>query len=185
MLETFDLILGFVDDLLSGRVEIEDLTVIRQVKQTYKSDTYFMKVFADNMRKWGFIVNPGDRLDYLIVQSAIKNEGVANRMRDPITYTNRLGTPEEEKIDYLYYLEHAIQNPIDQLFYVGYKKQMDEMMSMNMGYQPNSKAKNPRYVNEPIKMIVEILSDGKKLDYARKIMFPSLYKKPVIRVAKK
>ena len=46
----------------------DNLTIIRGLGREYKSSTYFMKVFQDELMRMGRYVNAGDRLEYVIVE---------------------------------------------------------------------------------------------------------------------
>lgn len=66
----------------------------------------------------------------------------------------------KEDIDYLYYLEHSLMNPIDQLFNVGYKKQLDNYASI--GYTPVNSRRQFCSIQTPIKMVVKMIVDLNK-----------------------
>lgn len=74
--EGFDIIYNMVDDLINDRISVRDyLTVIRSVGASYKSDGYFMKVFADELQRIGKPVAASERVSYTIVRTKAEEEG--------------------------------------------------------------------------------------------------------------
>ena len=65
-----------------------------------------------------------------------------------------------EDIDYEYYIGHVLMNPIDQLFSIGYMKQLEKIK--HIGYTPKNKASKPISISEPIKMIAKMIEDYQK-----------------------
>jgi hypothetical protein len=169
--ECVDALVDFACDLFEGRVGYKDLLSIKQVGANYKQESYFMNVFANYLRNAGKIVNPGDRLAYLIVQSPNKNAKVGERMRSEEIYLERLGTPQEEKIDYFYYLEKVLMNPIDLLFSVGYKSQLESLEEV--GYKPNGRY-HFKPITEPIKLMTRVVADGKDLRLVKTLLRPQI-----------
>lgn len=175
MVEAMDIIIDAVKELIEGRISYKDLIIIRTLGANYKQDTYFMKVFSDQLRKIGKPANPGDRLEYLIVSTPNPDEKIGLKMRLPETYLEQLSTPQEEKIDYLYYLEHMMINPIDQLFEVAYRKELEEFK--DVGYKPHNRCKF-KSISKPVTMMLYILRDGEDISLVRHLIrrtrFPRL-----------
>jgi hypothetical protein len=119
-------------DLYKNKIPWTDLIIIRQLGAHYKSDNYFMKVFGDEIKKLGRPANPGDRLEYLIVKDKDNSELLGQRLRLPEVYNERKGTPEEEVIDTLYYLNNLFIKSIEQLWQIGFNKELDKL---NQGYK--------------------------------------------------
>jgi DNA polymerase elongation subunit (family B) len=72
--DAFNLIINTLDDLVNDRLSPrENLSIIRSYG-TYKSDTYFMKIFGDELIRMGKPVNPSDRLEYVIVKTEAEKE---------------------------------------------------------------------------------------------------------------
>lgn len=152
-----------IKELLDDKVDHNDLVVVRSIGAHYKSPTYFMKLFADNLARLGKPARPGDRLGYLIIKPESENEKayLGNRMMLPETYMEYKGTPDERQIDYLYYLEKQFMNSLDQLFTAGFSKSLDKYK--DIVYRPNSRC---RYTSiaTPVKMIVRMLIAGEDID---------------------
>ena len=175
--ETMDIIVDSVQELLQGRVSYKDLIIIRELNSNYKSQTYFMKVFADQLHKVGKQANPGDRLEYVVVNTGILNDKVGMRMRLPEMYLEAQGTPQEEKIDNIYYLEHVLMNPIDQLFQIGYKRILESME--RLGYKPKGRYQE-RNIRQPVKMMVRMILDQRDINQVKEmIRHPDQYQAPL------
>lgn len=116
------------------RVTLKDLILIRELGGSYKSDTYFLKVFANELRRIGHPQVAGNRLEYLIVKlpdEVYKTNKSKNLQKTLVGYKMRLAELyfEEriEPIDVEYYLSNILMKCIDQLFGIGYKKELDEL----------------------------------------------------------
>lgn len=145
-----------IQKLLDGNVAYEDLVIIRELGANYKSDSYFMKVFSDNLKKAGKIVNPGDRLDFLICEDS---EAVllGQKMRLTDQYRESLSTDTPLKIDFMYYLEKVLMNPLDQLISIGFKPVIDQLQYIS--YKPSNRNK-PIHLNNIVKMIIKMKEKG-------------------------
>jgi DNA polymerase elongation subunit (family B) len=159
--EAFDVIIDAIRDLFVGNVSWKDLIMIRELGSHYKSPSYFMKVFSDELLALGKPAQPGDRLEHLYVIPNQQREGkilLGQTMRLPETYLERLGTTQEEKLDHQYYLEHVLMNPIDQLFSTRYAKELETFEEI--GYKPAGRRQFVGIKN-PVKMIQRLVQDGK------------------------
>jgi len=133
MKETLEIIVDACIELMSGNVPWRDLIMIKGLGSNYKSPSYFMKIFGDELSRIGKPANPGDRLEYLIVISkGVEGKQLLGyKMRLPVTYRERLDTDEMEKIDYIYYIEKILKNCIEQIFKVGFQ---DEIATLEAKY---------------------------------------------------
>jgi DNA polymerase delta subunit 1 len=111
-------VMEYVEDkiqaLYDGRIKVEELAIIKSIAASYKSDTYSMKVFADNLRADGKPPAPGERVDYIIVKSPDGETKTGPRMRSLEQLQEK-----KEPIDYQYYLK-SMCNPLNQLISIGY-----------------------------------------------------------------
>lgn len=159
-----------------------NLTIIRGLGAAYKSASYFMKVFSDELRAMGKPANPGDRLEYVVVKTKaeLRNEVVplGKKMRSidmwnetiDIYGENPIGVPligkkadpryvyEPENIDVVYYLEHVYMNAIDQLFSIGYSNELAPIKE-TIGYQPTQSNRRFGSIEMPCHMISKIIHD--------------------------
>jgi DNA polymerase elongation subunit (family B) len=135
---TFD-IMSTIKNLCARQVSYKDLLFIRSVSETYKNDTYFMKLFADNMRNQGQIIQGGDRLSYVVVSvhnpqpipgrtdGKTTNELLGLKLRTQEVYLRNLESECPEPIDSEYYITHAMQDSIDKLHYTGFTEELELM----------------------------------------------------------
>ena len=188
--EAINILVDSVQLLLSGNVPPTKLVTIRELGANYKSDSYFMKVFAEQLKKSGKIVNPGDRLDFVIVEDPTATL-LGHKMRLLEQYNERLTSANAEKIDYNYYIEKSLMNPINQLFEVGFKDIISKLP--HVMFRPTNRHK-PIYLDEPVKIILRMrergfdLNEFKKavkfnLDNLQEPILPQVTKQLVLKVA--
>ena len=161
--KTINKICDYAEPLIEGKIPAEDLCINRALGSNYKSNTYFMKVFSDELRREGTPAQPGDRLEYLVM----KRPGVeilGKRMMLKETYGQKIGTDKEEPIDYGYYLEKQIQNHIDQVVSISFKDIIDKLFWLKD--RPNKRCKFTD-LNEVVKLIVRMSSVGKPIKLLR------------------
>jgi len=154
--EAINILVDAIQDLLDGKVSYEDLVIIRELGANYKSNSYFMKVFSDELKKAGKIVNPGDRLDFLIVEDPTATL-LGHKMRLTEQYLERLNSPNPERIDYNYYIEKVLMNPINQLFEVGFKDDIAKLQ--HFSYRPTNRHK-AIYLDRPVQIILKMRERG-------------------------
>lgn len=158
--EAIDILVDSIQRLLDGQVPFDELIIIRGLGDNYKSDSYFMKVFADELKRLGKPVNPGDRLDFLIVdRPGVKLLGHKMRLREQ--YVDGLTSGNPEPIDYNYYIEKALMNPINQLFEVGFKDTIAKLQ--HVSYRPTNRHKNI-YLDRPVQIILKMRERGYDLN---------------------
>jgi DNA polymerase delta subunit 1 len=117
--ETYDYIIESIKCLLTRQVPISDLVIVKEIGKSYKSDSYSIKLFEEKMARQGVIINAGDRIEYVIT---VGDGLLGERM---VLIDRYQGEP----IDYYYYINNLLMKSIDNLFYVGYCKDIDQMMS--------------------------------------------------------
>lgn len=151
--DTFEMLVDEVYALVSGVVPWQDMVLIQELGGQYKQEGYFMNVFADGLRASGESVTPGDRLEYVIVEGQGK-KGTKMRLRENYK-------PEQDKIDYIYYLEH--QSEIDRAFFAAYANTIEPVA--HIGYRPVRR--QLVLCHHPVHMLVAMLKDGKDVRKAR------------------
>lgn len=197
----YELIMNTLDDMVNDKMSVrENLCVIRSLGDNYKSDSYFMKVFSDELIRVGKPANASDRLEYVIVKTKAEEAGEKNlklglkmRLIDMYEDSHNITPPEEvdenqcpselilcesdplnrkkesvafyppEKIDYEYYIGHILMASLDQLFSIGYMKNLDKVK--DIGYSPQFCRMKPVSIQEPIKMIVKMIEDYRSKGY--------------------
>jgi hypothetical protein len=182
LLEAINALIDAVQELLDGKVAPEQLTTIRELGANYKSNSFFMKVFSDRLQKTGKIVNPGDRLDFVIVEDKTATL-LGHKMRLLEQYYDKLNTPEAEKIDYNYYIEKALMNPINQLFELGFKDEIAGLRDVGW-YLPSNRHK-PIYLDRPLQIILKMLERKKSLIDFRDWVHHIIYYKATVIVPPK
>lgn len=98
--------------LLHRQVSPFDLRITQQMGDNYKSDSYHMKVFGDRMRDQGTAINPGERIQFLILEGSGKTVG--ERMCLAEHYSG-------EPIAYDHYLKRMI-NSIESMLGIIYRE---------------------------------------------------------------
>lgn len=156
--------LRFIEDvqkILNGQVDIKNLVYIRTLGANYKSDSYFMKLFGDNLKKAGKIVSPGDRLEYLIIEKP-GEKLLGNRMVLPEQYyESQSDSSSAMKIDYSYYVEKGLKS-LDDLYAIAYGKTIERRYS-NIYVQPTARNK-PIYMTKIIEMLIRMHQHRDKYD---------------------
>lgn len=130
MENVYNYIVDMVLQLLTKQISWRDLIIIESVGTHYKSDSYRMKIFKDEMAKIGSPLTPGERIEYVIVKSFGGNsdEKLGYKMRTPDVFLERLNSETPEYLDYEYYLEKKLMNSIEkQLFQIGYQDELKEL----------------------------------------------------------
>ncbi len=164
--------LAIIDEiqlLLNDKVSIEDLVSVRELNSGYKTEGFCTKVFADRLKREGTPVSPGERLDFIVVKTDEDENKLGDKMRDPIKFREKIGTPQEEYIDKYYYVNNMLRGPIDLLLTIGYKDVIEKLDSEKIGYKPLGR-KHFRPLDEPLRMISAIILDGESLNIAREIV---------------
>lgn len=131
MLQTLEMIQDECLRLQTNQVSPSDLVIIRGLGADYKSESYFMKIFADELVKIGRPAAPGDRLDYVIVKTDLAGADgrqlLGHKMRLYDYYLEQKRDGLAEPIDNDYYLEKVVKNCIEQLFQLGYRHELEEL----------------------------------------------------------
>jgi DNA polymerase elongation subunit (family B) len=167
--EAFEIIIKAVVEILYDKnMPIRgNFTIIRGLGSEYKGN-YFMKIFADELARMGHPIQPGDKVEYVVVKAREKGEPLGRRLRLIEMYEESQKHPEgverpstmypKEEIDREYYITNIIKNSIDQLFSIGYADVFEGTRLGKRGYRPESKLKFTS-IKYPVKMIEKILGD--------------------------
>jgi len=155
-IDSFDLVIESIDKLLASKIPCEDLITVKGLNATYKNKSFHMAVFAEELKKLGKPAQPGSRLEYLVV---IDEEAhlLGQRQRLPETYLERLGTEEEEELDYMYYIEKILMNPISQLLTIAYKDTIKKLEDIK--FRPTKRHKFVGF-DEPILLLYSMIKYG-------------------------
>ena len=132
-MNVFNFIVDKCLEILTRQVPWQDLTMIKGLGANYKSPSYMMAIFANEMQKTGNPLVPGDRITYLIARNCdvdtIRDEAkLGNKMILPELFHERAESDNPMHIDYIYYLERVCRNSLEkQLWQVGYKPQLEDL----------------------------------------------------------
>lgn len=156
-LQAFTALLDTLIALNNNEVDHMALKSTRALGQRYKSASNFMNIFANELRKKGKIVNPGDRLAFLVAEHTDPKILVGYKMVLLDDYVQSLKTDTPIKLDYKHYIKKVLANPIDQLFEVGYGKYLEQYKHIT--YKPERK-RNFVYLTTPCTMAFHMLENG-------------------------
>ncbi len=110
--------------LVRGDIHWSKLSVVRSLGADYKNENYFMNVFGKELERMGKPMEPGSRLEYVVVEGP---PPLGKKMRLIDTYLERKGTESAERIDVFYYIENMLMNSIHQLIEVGFKDDLAKL----------------------------------------------------------
>lgn len=164
--ECFDFLVDSVKELLDGKISWRQMICIKGLGKYYKNNNYFVKAFADQLNKAGITTQAGERLEYVVVEVP-GEKTVGKKMRSPEQFEEALNSEQPYKLDYLYYLD-SLRKRIDQLFGVGFRKEMEELAEI--GYRPINRRRKFVSITEPTKLLLTIFQEGGIITYAKKLL---------------
>lgn len=104
-----------IDKLLKGDVDLEDLVITKSIKENYKAQNMPHVAVSKKMQERGKYVTSGTRIRYIFIVTENKNDPQYKKAEDPDYY---LENKDTIKIDYLYYYEKQLVNPLDEVLEV-------------------------------------------------------------------
>lgn len=107
-----------VNDLIHGNVSLEQLTINKSIRENYKSTNLPHVAVANKMRSRGQYVSAGTRVKYIFIDTGVSGAPQYLKAEDPEYY---LKNKDTLNIDYLYYFEKQLVNPIDEVMEVRFK----------------------------------------------------------------
>lgn len=162
--EAFCYLIDSVNEILDGKINEKEFISTRQLGASYKSDSFFMKIFSDRLKLAGKIVNAGDRLQFLVCIIDKLEALMGERMFLVDQFYESKGTL---KIDYMYYIEKVLMNSIDQLMGTGFKNIISKLPTLY--YRPKGK-RNITTIAEPLKLLYTFIEEGKKIDHFKIVL---------------
>jgi DNA polymerase elongation subunit (family B) len=114
-IKAYDFVKKTCNDLVDGKISEHQLTLTKSLRSEYVTPPAH-KILADRitLRDPGNAPNSGDRLQFMYVLPPIGQ--VASKLQGERVETPSFIKEHGLKIDYRYYIEHQIMNPIKQLF---------------------------------------------------------------------
>lgn len=116
--EIQDIIIHHTLRLMSGRVPVSQLIITKSLKDEYKnpeSTPHFM--LAQKMKRRGHPIEAGSRIEYIFMRTPNPNDLQGYKSEDPAYYKDY---SEYIDIDYFYYYQRQLVNPIQQLLEVAF-----------------------------------------------------------------
>ena len=153
-----DAICALIDTVIkltTNQIDYKELKSTRELGAHYKQPSFFMKVFSDELRKKNKIVNPGDRLEFLVIENK-DAELVGQKMVLVSDYIEALSTDQPYVIDYLHYIEKVLINPIDQLISIGFADYLQKLQHIK--YKPPHK-RHFLYLTQPTEFILHLVKN--------------------------
>jgi DNA polymerase elongation subunit (family B) len=152
--KAYDFVQKVCTDLVDGKISDHQLTLTKSLRAEYKTATPpAHKALADRiaLRDPGNAPSSGERMQFMYILPPIGQ--IESKLQGDRIETPSFIKENNLKIDYKYYIQHQIYNPICQLFALF----VDQL---------------PGYVKPSHNMTIE-----EKEDYAGKLLFNSIYAK--------
>jgi len=153
-------ILYLIDNIkymLEGHVDYKQFLITRSLRDHYKQENYFMKIFSEELAKMQRPAQPGERLCYLVSAPSDQNEVLGKRMRLKEQYEDSLLEGNPINIDYIYYISKILMNPVDQLISLVYRKESRHMVCVADKKSAKSKLVG---MNKPVSHMITLLQKG-------------------------
>jgi DNA polymerase elongation subunit (family B) len=169
---SYNIVIKSIITLLRRQIQPKgNLSIIRGLGAEYKSEGYFMKVFAGELSRMGKPAEAGERLEYVVVKTQEEKLGyevpLGKKMRTIEMWEeswdrnnlNKKGFYPPENIDSLYYIKNTMMKPLDQLFTVCYSGELKKCKAENIGYQPEYSRCKFTPIVKPAKMMCSMIED--------------------------
>nr|PNR39442.1 hypothetical protein PHYPA_019720 [Physcomitrium patens] len=115
--------------LIRGHIPLESLVITKILEKEYSSTSTPLLVYSNRLKDLGIEAKPGDKFDFIFVKTKEKFKLQGYKMC-PL----HLILPHNLEVDYLYYIETHISNPIDQILQLlGQKSLVKEFASAIRG----------------------------------------------------
>jgi len=117
VLKAFNFVQNTCNDLVDGKISDHQLTLTKSLRSEYKSPTPPPhKILAERIaiRDPGNAPSSGERLQFMYILPEVGQ--IASKLQGDRIETPSYIKENKLKIDYKYYIEHQILNPITQLF---------------------------------------------------------------------
>ena len=161
--EIVDYALKCCGEVLDGKIDHMEFVTTRSIRDNYKSKTYMLAVFADNMRKNGTPPEPGERVRYLIIDNG--NTRIGDKMVTLQAYENSLQTDTPYKIDTLYYIEGMIGSHVDQLIRIVFSHIKDS--KPYLCFKRSKACRKYHHLTEPVSLLSQCVKGGKTINDLR------------------
>ncbi len=164
--EVMTLLIDTIIKLLDGQIGYEDLTSSRELNVFYKQPSFYMKIFSDELKRKNKMVNPGERLAFVVIDN--KEELLGKKMMLVEDYKS-----SPCPIDYMYYLEKVLANPLDCIISIGYQSVLAKLTHIQ--YKPGNKRK-PITLSNPVEMMFHMVKNKQSLITFRALLLQEIDK---------
>jgi DNA polymerase elongation subunit (family B) len=112
---TVHLIERVLHNLYAGAVSLEHIGLTKTIRDKYKNSSVPQARVAELMRSRGETVRSNDRITYVVLESTAATKSQAKKIGDRVDDIRYVAQHPELKIDYDYYVEHQLYQPLEQL----------------------------------------------------------------------
>lgn len=163
MIEVLKVLFNALHKLINNQVSYEDLVIVMGIKDQYKSDSNMLNIFKNYLNEVGIQVSSGDRLDFVVVTESSRTLEPGQK-EDLVGYKMRLREqvaedPSKYVIDYDYYINKKLSNPLNQLIEIAYPNEIN-MSKRLMNFKRTPKCKC-QYLDEPITFYMTLYTQGR------------------------
>lgn len=160
-----DIVFSAIERLYYGQIPVEELAVNKSMGSNYKSETAAMKIFGDELKEQGNPVEPGERVDMVVVDTGEADAKLGKKYRLLELYREAQARGEADPLDTDYYVEHMLQNCVDQIVEIGYKHLWKD--SDPPCYRYEHRRRLPVPVSTPVAFGLAAVAEGKTWAWAR------------------
>lgn len=140
-IEVFNSIINDLNDLLEGRINYSELSIVVGINDFYKQRSNQMNIFKEYLNDEGIHVSGGDRLEFVITNQVSDTKGSEIKVGHKLRLVEQIkAEPDKYTIDYDYYINKKLCNPLNQLLNVVYKQEI-EMTKAIMTFKKTPRSK--------------------------------------------
>lgn len=123
IVEVFEAINNYLNKMIKREIDHTKYIIAKRVgKKNYKQKNNSMRLFMQDLKLRGVNAEPGERLEYIIVNTGNRDHKLGQKMRSPKHFLED-GLP----IDIEYYITNLMCKTIENLFQICYMKEIDQI----------------------------------------------------------
>lgn len=150
--EVYEFLSVRIKEIIDKTIELNDLIITKSIKENYKSANLPHLAVANKMKSRGKYVALGTRIPYIFVETDNKKDPQYKKAEDPDYY---LENKDKVKIDWLYYLEKQMVNPIDEVLEIRYNSK-DVLNNLVKLLKKNVKVDIKEYFTSKFEIVEEL-----------------------------
>ena len=172
IMEIFHLVENYLYGLYRREFTVEDLIVTVNIGLEYKNDKYAVALFKKYYSLIGRPLIPGERVAYVMIDTGIEDDYKGNKMRTIEHYNEMLGTDQQMKIDYRYYLEHMLSKQTSRILKTCYKE--IEKYDIKMHHWPSVRKRQfyIDYCSEYVECLLRLVDVKKAINQSIQYFVP-------------